>query len=105
MLDLVVANAGISAGAGKRRWRAAAQTRAIFATNLDGVLNTVLPAVQAMRAQPAGADGWRGRIAVVASIAAFVAGVGGAGLLRVQGGGGLLDGGDGAAACGGRASR
>ena len=58
----------------KRHPETPAQTRAIFATNLDGVLNTVLPAIQAMRAQPAGPDGWRGRIAVVASIAAFVAG-------------------------------
>ena len=73
-LDLVVANAGISAGAGEKAPESAAQTRAIFATNLDGVLNTVLPAIEAMRRQPPGADGWRGRIAVVASIAAFVAG-------------------------------
>ena len=40
-LDLVVANAGISAGAGEKAPETAAQTRAIFATNLDGVLNTV----------------------------------------------------------------
>ena len=73
-LDLVVANAGISAGAGEKAPEGGAQTRAIFATNLDGVLNTVLPAIAAMRDQPAGADGCRGRIAVVASIAAFVAG-------------------------------
>jgi NAD(P)-dependent dehydrogenase (short-subunit alcohol dehydrogenase family) len=51
-----------------------AQTRAIFATNLDGVLNTVLPVVESMRAQPPGPDGCRGRIVVVASIAAFVPG-------------------------------
>ena len=73
-LDLVVANAGISAGAGEKAPESVAQTRAIFATNLDGVLNTVLPAIETMRGQPAGGDGWRGRIAVVASIAAFVAG-------------------------------
>jgi short-subunit dehydrogenase len=70
-LDLVVANAGISAGTAGGP-ESAAQIRAIFATNLDGVLNTVLPALQAMQAQPAAADGVRGRIAVVASIAAFV---------------------------------
>ena len=73
-LDLVVANAGISAGAGEKAPESAAQTRAIFATNLDGVLNTVLPAIETMRGQPPAADGWRGRIAVIASIAAFVAG-------------------------------
>jgi short-subunit dehydrogenase len=73
-VDLVVANAGISAGAGEKAPENAAQTRAIFATNLDGVLNTVLPAIETMRGQPPGPDGYRGRIAVVASIAAFVAG-------------------------------
>ncbi|HTW71142.1 MAG TPA: SDR family NAD(P)-dependent oxidoreductase [Acetobacteraceae bacterium] len=73
-LDLVVANAGISAGAGEKAPETAEQTRAIFATNLDGVLNTVLPAIDLIRGQPAAADGWRGRIVVIASIAAFVAG-------------------------------
>jgi short-subunit dehydrogenase len=71
-LDLVVANAGISAGTGGQA-ETAAQMRAIFAVNLDGVLNTVLPALDAMAAQQADALGVRGRIAVVASIAAFVA--------------------------------
>lgn len=70
-LDLVVANAGISAGTGDGRAERVGQTRAVFATNLDGVLNTVLPALTAMRGQAA-VDGVRGRIAVVASIAAFV---------------------------------
>lgn len=69
-LDLVVANAGIT-GRGNDPL---ARTRAVFATNLDGVLNTVLPAIAAMRGQPPGPDGWRGRIAVIASLAAFVAG-------------------------------
>jgi NAD(P)-dependent dehydrogenase (short-subunit alcohol dehydrogenase family) len=67
-LDLVIANAGV-AGRGLAR---AERTRLVFATNLDGVLNTVLPAWEAMRAQPAGPDGLRGHIAVIASIAAFV---------------------------------
>ncbi len=71
-LDLVVANAGISAGTGRGKSESAAQTRAVFAVNLDGMLNTVLPALAAMRAQPPGPDGWRGRIAVVGSIAGFV---------------------------------
>jgi NAD(P)-dependent dehydrogenase (short-subunit alcohol dehydrogenase family) len=75
-LGLVVANAGISAGTGGGkdvRSEPAAQVRAIFAVNLDGALNTVLPALETMAAQPAGPSGVRGRIAVVASIAAFVA--------------------------------
>jgi short-subunit dehydrogenase len=71
-LDLVIANAGISAGTGDGQMETDAQTRAIFAVNLDGVLNTVLPAIQTMAAQPPGPDGLRGRIAVVASIAAFI---------------------------------
>ena len=68
----MVANAGISAGTGGQA-ETAAQARAIFAVNLDGVLNTVLPALDVMAAQDADAAGVRGRIAVVASIAAFVA--------------------------------
>jgi NAD(P)-dependent dehydrogenase (short-subunit alcohol dehydrogenase family) len=70
-LDLVIANAGISAGTFGGP-ETAEQTRAVFAVNLDGVLNTVLPAIAAMRDQPPDAAGVRGRIAVVASIAAFV---------------------------------
>ncbi len=73
-LDLVVANAGISAGSGgTAAGEPADQVRAIFAVNLDGALNTVLPALEAMAAQPPGPSGVRGRIAVIASIAAFVA--------------------------------
>jgi len=69
----VVANAGLSAGTGNGRPESAAQTRTVFAVNLDGVLNTVLPALAAMRAQAPGPGGVRGRIGVVASIAGFVA--------------------------------
>jgi short-subunit dehydrogenase len=71
-LDLVVANAGVSAGSGGNLPEPAAQIRAIFATNLDGMLNTVLPAMAAMQLQPRGTDGMAGRIAVIASIAALV---------------------------------
>lgn len=71
-LDLVIANAGISAGTGDNRPESAAQTRAIFRTNVDGVLNTALPAMALMRGQTAGQDGVRGRIAVIASVAGFV---------------------------------
>jgi short-subunit dehydrogenase len=75
-LDLVVANAGISAGTSDHELEAAAQAHAIFATNLNGVLNTVLPAMAVMAEQSADPGGMRGRIAVVASIAAFVPGPG-----------------------------
>jgi NAD(P)-dependent dehydrogenase (short-subunit alcohol dehydrogenase family) len=71
-LDLVVANAGIGAGIEDGAPEPAAQVRAIFATNLDGALNTALPALELMRRQPPGADGVRGRIATIASLAAFV---------------------------------
>jgi NAD(P)-dependent dehydrogenase (short-subunit alcohol dehydrogenase family) len=74
-LDLVIANAGISGGT-SGTVENEAQTRAIFATNLDGVLNTVFPAMAAMALQPSGPGGLRGRIAVVASVAAFLPGPG-----------------------------
>lgn len=71
-LDLVVANAGIGAGIDDGAPEPAAQVRAIFATNLDGALNTALPALEKMRRQDPAADGVRGRIACIASVAAFV---------------------------------
>jgi NAD(P)-dependent dehydrogenase (short-subunit alcohol dehydrogenase family) len=71
-LDLVVANAGISAGTGGGAPETPAQTRLLVETNLLGMLNTVEPALAAMRTQAPGPDGLRGRIAVIASIAAFV---------------------------------
>jgi len=72
-LDLVVANAGISGRSRDGGPENADLTRAIFDVNLNGVLNTVLPALNVMAEQTAGPDGVRGRIAVVASIAAFMA--------------------------------
>ncbi|MGF1610826.1 MAG: SDR family NAD(P)-dependent oxidoreductase [Kiloniellales bacterium] len=63
-LDLVIANAGISAGTGDGR-ESAQQARDIFAVNQAGVINTVLPAIELMR--PRG----RGQIAIMASLASF----------------------------------
>ncbi len=63
-LDLVVANAGISAGTGDVDEKDA-QTRRIFAVNLDGVINTVLPAVACMRPRA------RGQVAIISSLASF----------------------------------
>lgn len=63
-LDLVVANAGISGGTAGGV-EGGEQTRAIFAVNVDGVFNTVLPAVALMRARR-----W-GQIAIVSSLASF----------------------------------
>jgi len=69
-LDLVIANAGISAGTG-RDGETAEQARAIFAVNLGGVMNTVWPAIPPMRARG------RGQIALMSSLASF-RGLGGA---------------------------
>lgn len=65
-LDLVIANAGISAGtAGRDGIEPADQVREVFATNLDGVLNTILPAVARMKARG------HGQIALVSSLAGY----------------------------------
>jgi short-subunit dehydrogenase len=71
-LDLVIANAGISIGPGAANVETPANIRALFATNVDGVFNTVLPAMVLIAAQPAGADGLRGRIAIIGSIAGLM---------------------------------
>lgn len=63
-LDLVIANAGVSAGTGGGG-ESDLQARQIFATNVDGVMNTVLPALAPMRAR-----GY-GQIAIVSSMAGF----------------------------------
>lgn len=67
-LDLVVANAGVSAGAGSSPLgETEAQARTIFQVNFDGVLNTVWPAVEAMRPRA------RGQIAITSSLAGMIA--------------------------------
>lgn len=63
-LDLVIANAGISAGTAGGE-ESAEQTARIFAVNVDGVINTVMPAVPAMRARRSG------QVAVMSSLAGF----------------------------------
>jgi NAD(P)-dependent dehydrogenase (short-subunit alcohol dehydrogenase family) len=82
-LDLVIANAGISAGgdAGVASEStlspedASETTRRVFAVNIDGVANTVLPALELMRARPLPMGrrhrGWRGQIAIMSSLAGF----------------------------------
>ena len=71
-LDLVFANAGIAYGVSPDGRESAEQIRATFAVNIDGVMNTVLPALDLMLAQPPGDRGVRGRIAVIASMAALI---------------------------------
>lgn len=63
-IDLVIANAGISAGTGGGI-ETETQARAIFATNLDGVLNSIHPLIPAMVARK------RGQIALMSSLASF----------------------------------
>lgn len=63
-LDLVVANAGVSAGTGGAG-EPAEQVRRLLAINCDGVINTVLPAVELMQARK------RGQIAILSSLAGF----------------------------------
>lgn len=64
-LDLVVANAGISAGTLKRAAMPPASDAEIFATNVGGVANTVEPALRPMLARGAG------QIAIMSSLAGF----------------------------------
>jgi len=63
-LDLIIANAGISAGTGGGG-ETSEQTRAIFAVNVDGVFNTVMPAIPLLRARR------RGQIGIMSSLAGF----------------------------------
>ncbi len=63
-LDLVIANAGVSGGAGVSAADAALST-GIFEVNVNGVINTVVPAAERMRSRR------RGRIAIVSSVAGF----------------------------------
>ena len=65
-LDLVIANAGIARdGPTASDSGEDARTREMFAVNVNGVLNTVLPAVHGMRARR------QGQIAIVSSIAGY----------------------------------
>jgi short-subunit dehydrogenase len=74
-LDLVVANAGISAGTGGKG-ESVAQARRIIDVNVLGVVNAVAPAIELMLQKPrAGAAlrdrAPRGQIAIVSSLAGF----------------------------------
>ena len=62
--DLVIANAGVSAGT-LGGPESTDQIRRIFAVNIDGVVNTVQPAVECMRRRQ------RGHVAIVSSLAAW----------------------------------
>lgn len=63
-IDLLIANAGISAGT-FGRGESETQARAIFATNLDGVLNSIFPVLARMKERK------NGQVALMASLAGF----------------------------------
>ena len=63
-LDLAIASAGISGGTAGG-YESVEQTQAIFAVNLEGVVNTVQPAADRMAARG------RGQIALMSSLAGF----------------------------------
>ena len=65
-IDLVIANAGISGGTAEGIDDEA--VREIFSTNIWGALNTVLAAINKMKAQPA-IQGSKGQIAIMSSVA------------------------------------
>lgn len=69
-LDLVIANAGISAGSGGKG-ESAAQARRIFDVNVQGVVNTVSPAIELLLQKPRASAAPRGQIAIVASLAGY----------------------------------
>lgn len=65
-LDLVIANAGISGGSlGHEYGEPVAQARKILEVNLTGVLNTIEPALEPMKARGCG------QIAIMSSLAGF----------------------------------
>jgi short-subunit dehydrogenase len=64
-IDLVIANAGISAGTGDVT-ETAEQARNILKVNIDGVCNIVSPAILRMQARR------RGQVAIMSSLAGFI---------------------------------
>lgn len=64
VLDLVIANAGISAGTAGGI-ESFSQVKNIFATNLNGVLNIIYPTIEKMK------DRRKGQVALISSLAGF----------------------------------
>lgn len=64
-IDLLIANAGISAGTGGMLGESPEQAQKIFAVNMDGILNTLHPLIPRMIARKAG------QIAMMSSLASF----------------------------------
>lgn len=64
-LDLIIANAGISGGTAEDGIESDQQVRDILRTNVEGVVNTISPALPAMQTAK------HGQIAIISSIAGF----------------------------------
>ena len=64
-IDLCIANAGVSAGTGGGE-ESLKQVQHIFRVNVDGVLNTIHPVLQAMQQRG------RGQVAIISSMAGWV---------------------------------
>ncbi|CAI9119259.1 SDR family NAD(P)-dependent oxidoreductase [Brytella acorum] len=76
-LDMVFASAGITGGAHARddegaAFETAGQIRRIIAVDLDGALNTILPALDIMKGQDRDGQGRRGQICAISSVAGLV---------------------------------
>ena len=69
-LDLVIANAGISAGTAGGM-ESEKQVRDIFSTNIDGVINTINPVIEVMQNQEKCVEGFRGQVVIISSLAGF----------------------------------
>jgi len=68
--DLVIANAGISGGTGgAKAGESFDSARQIFDVNLNGVLNTIEPAVRVFQERDSGKI--KGQIAIISSLAGF----------------------------------
>lgn len=64
-IDLIIASAGISAGTSGKA-ESETQIRRVFDVNINGVLNTILPAIPYMESAR------KGQIAIISSIAGFI---------------------------------
>ena len=64
-VDLVYANAGIGDGVGRRAYEPEAVSRALFDTNLYGVMNTIYPLLPGMEARKCG------QISIISSLAGY----------------------------------
>jgi short-subunit dehydrogenase len=64
-LDLVIANAGVTENTAGKTDDIEGAARALFATNIDGLFNTIFPALVHMRARG------RGQVALLASLASW----------------------------------